>query len=115
MNISETVPMERRRAIVVGAAGGIGSDICRRMALEGYRVVVADYNEDRAREVLRTLAGEGHDVRVFDGTKDRAVDAAFDSIERSEEHTSELQSQMRLSYAGVCLKNNMTYNSRKKT
>src|SRR3546814_9187375 len=59
MNISETVPMERRRAIVVGAAGGIGSDICRRMALEGYRVVVADYNEDRAREVLRHLAGEG--------------------------------------------------------
>src|SRR3546814_18797572 len=79
MNISETVPMERRRAIVVGAAGGIGSDICRRMALEGYRVVVADYNEDRAREVLRTLAGEGHDVNVFDGTNDRAVDAAFES------------------------------------
>src|SRR3546814_989727 len=52
MNISETVPMERRRAIVVGAAGGIGSDICRRMALEGYRVVVADYNEDRAREEI---------------------------------------------------------------
>src|SRR3546814_3749898 len=59
-------------------------------------------------------------------SKDRAVDAAFDSIEadgpasvlvvasgghcqllrveRSEEHTSELQSLMRISYAVFCLK-----------
>src|SRR3546814_7901852 len=34
---------------------------------------------------------------------------------RSEEHTSELQSLMRISYAVFCLKNKTTYNSNKQT
>lgn len=75
---------ERRRAIVVGGAGGIGGDICRRLAAEGYRVVVADRNRERAEEVLPSLAGAGHDVAQFDVTNDAEVDAAFDAIEASD-------------------------------
>src|SRR3546814_6415898 len=53
-------------------------------------------------------AGPG-DVRIVDGdtlwigrTKIRL--SAYDAPERSEEHTSELQSLMRISYAVFCLK-----------
>src|SRR3546814_4114263 len=44
------------------------------------------------------LLGEGSDVLGYD--QPRSTDHAW----RSEEHTSELQSLMRISYAGFCLK-----------
>lgn len=72
---------ETRRAIVVGGAGGIGTDICRRLATEGYRVVVADRDGDRAEQVLASLEGSGHSVSRFDITDDAQVDAAFDAAE----------------------------------
>src|SRR3546814_2267441 len=40
--------------------------------------------------------------------------AAFHGASRSEEHTSELQSLMRISYAVFCLKKKTTQNTRKK-
>jgi NAD(P)-dependent dehydrogenase (short-subunit alcohol dehydrogenase family) len=70
-----------RGAIVVGGAGGIGSDICRRFAADGYRVTVADLNLQGANDALRSLAGEGHDVVQLDVTNDAQVDAAFDAVE----------------------------------
>lgn len=75
--------MESRRAIVVGGAGGIGGAICRRLASEGYRVVVADFSLERAREVLASLAGEGHEVSHIDVTSEESVGAAFDAVEAS--------------------------------
>src|SRR3546814_9436502 len=41
--------------------------------------------------------------------KFKQVDDDFDAIERSEEHTSELQSLMRISYAVFCLKKKTTH------
>lgn len=75
---------ETRRAIVVGGAGGIGSDICRRLASEGYRVVVADRALERAQIVLDSLDGAGHAISQFDVTNDAEVDAAFDEIESTD-------------------------------
>src|SRR3546814_8474785 len=46
-------------------------------------------------------------LRIFRRQRDRAVDADQRGI-RSEEHTSELQSLMRISYAVFCLKNKIT-------
>src|SRR3546814_6864799 len=43
-------------------------------------------------------------LRPTAGTDDRRLACAVASRERSEEHTSELQSLMRLSYAVFCLK-----------
>src|SRR3546814_9658698 len=40
-----------------------------------------------------------------DGRREARLDDALPSLHRSEEHTSELQSLMRLSYAVFCLKN----------
>lgn len=76
--------IENRRALVVGGAGGIGSDICRKLASQGYRVVVADFNLEGARQVLETLQGRGHDVARLDVTSDESVNAAFDAVEASD-------------------------------
>src|SRR3546814_9500817 len=40
----------------------------------------------------------------------RALAASTAAVDRSEEHTSELQSLMRISYAVFCLKKKKTYN-----
>jgi NAD(P)-dependent dehydrogenase (short-subunit alcohol dehydrogenase family) len=69
-------------AIVSGGAGGIGSAICRRLATDGYAVVVADLDAAAADEVaaaLPAVAGGRH--RGFagdltDGAVNRAL-AAF--------------------------------------
>lgn len=74
---------ETRRAIVVGGAGGIGSEICRKLASQGYRVVVADFNHEGAREVAAGLQGNGHDTVQLDVTQETSVNAAFDTVEAS--------------------------------
>src|SRR3546814_6835832 len=50
------------------------------------------------------LAGADQEVAVYSRTGDQALYVAEAGI-RSEEHTSELQSLMRISYAVFCLKN----------
>src|SRR3546814_2592543 len=45
------------------------------------------------------MADFGYDVSDY-----RNIDPLFGTLERSEEHTSELQSLMRISYAVFCLK-----------
>src|SRR3546814_1966448 len=46
----------------------------------------------------------GMTVSRCDGERRRVWSAAFRTVNRSEEHTSELQSLMRISYAVFCLK-----------
>ncbi|MDR7379297.1 NAD(P)-dependent dehydrogenase (short-subunit alcohol dehydrogenase family) [Rhodoferax ferrireducens] len=74
---------EDRRAVVIGGAGGIGSDVCRKLALLGYRVVVADFDEDGARKVMDDLSGSGHEVARLDVTRAESVHAALLGIEAS--------------------------------
>lgn len=53
--------MQNQVAVVTGAAGGIGSAICRRLAFSGARIILA-YNQKReaAQELASTLAGKEH-------------------------------------------------------
>src|SRR3546814_1722898 len=60
---------------------------------DGDGLFMANFRADRAREILATL-----------------LDPVFD-VFRSEEHTSELQSLMRISYAVFCLKKKTHTNS----
>src|SRR3546814_9584585 len=47
--------------------------------------------------------------KMVGGQEDMIVDVALDMLKRSEEHTSELQSLMRISYAVFCLKKKISY------
>lgn len=58
-----------RVALVTGAAGEIGSAVCRRLAAEGYRVIVTyRKSEGKARELLASLPGGGHRLGRADVT-----------------------------------------------
>ena len=53
--------MQDQVAVVTGAAGGIGSAICRRLALSGAKIVLAYHKSlAQAQRLVKTLAGEDH-------------------------------------------------------
>src|SRR3546814_7613525 len=81
--------LEQRSYIVTGAGGSIGRAAALILARRGANVVVADIVEAAAEETVRLI--------------------------RSEEHTSELQSLMRISYAVFCLKKKKTQISQSQT
>src|SRR3546814_2854802 len=70
---------------------------------------------ERAEDVASQADGGGHEEQearvALEGVGERAEsgtgDEAAGAVERSEEHTSELQSLMRISYAVFCLKTKM--------
>src|SRR3546814_5175734 len=67
----------------------LGSDLGS--AVKGFRSAVSDADKETTEQ-------------IDDKSRDRNLkDADFDNTPRSEEHTSELQSLMRLSYAVLCL------------
>src|SRR3546814_10835461 len=61
-------------------------------------------DELRKLDVLEVII-ECADVEAEAAVEQRRFDANLIGVERSEEHTSELQSLMRISYAVFCLKN----------
>src|SRR3546814_2647948 len=80
----------------------------------GKRSIALDLRQDRAREIVLGLA-EQADVFLtsyLPATRAKLgldiADVQARNPERSEEHTSELQSLMRISYAVFCLKNKKT-------
>jgi 3-oxoacyl-[acyl-carrier protein] reductase len=59
--------------VVTGGAGGIGSEICRGLATDGLKVVVADYAKEAAEKVaadIRQAKGDAIAVQVDVGSKD---------------------------------------------
>src|SRR3546814_7274709 len=86
------------------------------LAARGLSTTVADarFAKPLDEDLLRRLARE-HEVLVT--VEEGAIGGfsaqvmQFLARERSEEHTSELQSLMRISYAVLCLKNNRTHDS----
>ncbi|CAA9414335.1 MAG: 3-oxoacyl-[acyl-carrier protein] reductase [uncultured Rubrobacteraceae bacterium] len=66
--------LEGKRAIVTGAANGIGRAIALRLASEGARVAIADVNEEDAQEVAGEIDGETL-VHKTDVTRDGDVEA----------------------------------------
>lgn len=72
--------LAHKRAIVTGAARGIGAAICRALASEGVRVAVADLDSDAAKSLAAELGGgaAGFGIDVRDRT---SVTACFEAIE----------------------------------
>lgn len=63
----------RGAALVTGGAGGIGNAICRTLAAEGWRVVVADLDGAKCRAIAEEIGG---DAVALDVTSAASVDAA---------------------------------------
>jgi NAD(P)-dependent dehydrogenase (short-subunit alcohol dehydrogenase family) len=74
--------------IVTGGAGGIGSDLCRGLASDGLKVVIADYASEAAEKIameIREANGEATAVQVDVGDKQsvaRMVEQALGKYER---------------------------------
>src|SRR3546814_8355551 len=111
-----------RRALVTGGSRGLGLEIGRGFARAGYRVALTGRDTAALESAQADLAAEGFPIEIVvgdlcDGVPG-IVGAAVDRLDgldvlvhaaaRSEEHTSELQSLMRISYAVFCLKKKKT-------
>lgn len=74
--------LENRRAVVTGAAQGIGRSIALRLAEEGADVAVVDVNGDGAEDVAKEIAGLGRRSVAYalDVGDSAAVSAAFRQI-----------------------------------
>ncbi|MET0909272.1 MAG: SDR family oxidoreductase [Ilumatobacteraceae bacterium] len=67
-----------KTVLVTGAAGGIGSAACRRLAAEGANVVATDISDDAVTEVARALGDQGVGVAA-DITTAAGVAAGIDA------------------------------------
>ena len=73
----------RKKALVTGGSGGIGSAICRQLANDGFHVVV---HANRSLEAARSLAGEitaaggSAQALAFDVTDAAATSAALEAL-----------------------------------
>ena len=78
---SPEAEFSRKVAFVTGGAGGIGSETCRRFALEGAHVAVADLNIEGAEKVAAQINEKYGANRAFaikmDVTAEAQVQAAF--------------------------------------
>ncbi|CAM3487292.1 3-oxoacyl-ACP reductase FabG [Polaromonas hydrogenivorans] len=79
--MNQTSP--RKRALVTGGSGGIGSAICRQLAADGFHVIV---HANRSLEAAQTLVAQiraagGHaQARAFDVTDAAATAAALELL-----------------------------------
>ncbi len=79
MNQLENRPLDGQIAVVTGGAQGLGLGITRQLASDGASVVIADRQEDKAREEAAKLQEEDLNVRAvaLDITDSAAVTSFF--------------------------------------
>src|SRR3546814_8036538 len=92
---------------VTGASSGSGAALARGLAARGAKLILSGRNVAALEAVAKDI-GAGTMILPFEATDydalPRMVEEAWNWCGRSEEHTSELQSLMRSSYAVFCLK-----------
>src|SRR3546814_9544950 len=96
----------RMKTIGVIGAGQMGAGIAQIAAARGLQVLLADVSEEAAHAGKARIGASLEKAVSREKLHAADKDAILCWIEavRSEEHTSELQSLMRISYAVFCLK-----------
>src|SRR3546814_9239604 len=92
MQVQVKGPVERR--------GGIARSARRPFARDARRIGLAVDRPDD----LAPLPDDAEDMKTVERRRQRGLVTLIFVVRRSEEHTSELQSLMRISYAVFCLK-----------
>lgn len=72
-----------KRALITGGSGGIGAAICKRLAADGYHVIVhANRSLDKAEAVVASIctAGGSAEAVAFDVTERAATNAALERL-----------------------------------
>ena len=72
-------PLQDRVALVTGGAQGLGQAICWRLAQEGCHVVVADLNEEKARQTAAAITDRRSMAIKVDVSDEAQVSAMVDS------------------------------------
>ncbi|CAN5229612.1 glucose 1-dehydrogenase [soil metagenome] len=80
---------DAKNVIVTGAAGGIGSAVCKRLADDGYRVAALDLDEPGL-AALKDQLGSAVDVYPVDQTREEDVRVLVAQIEREQGSVSAL-------------------------
>src|SRR3546814_8814118 len=88
-----------QEAVGLTPDGRVDDALVHRLAAERQKRLV-----EQAQEALASLGYDPGPADGRQGPRTRTAVAAFQEAARSEEHTSELQSLMRISYAGFRLK-----------
>lgn len=70
-----------KRVLVTGATGGLGTEICRRLATEGARLVVADLAGTPLDDVVAGLEGGPHQAMALDVSLEDDWRAAAGTVE----------------------------------
>jgi NAD(P)-dependent dehydrogenase (short-subunit alcohol dehydrogenase family) len=70
--VTGTIDTGERTVVVTGAAGGIGSKVCTRLAAGGYRIVAMDKKLTSVGDIVANLPGQGHTHHEIDNS-DRAA------------------------------------------
>ena len=80
--IKTSAGQDKRRALVTGAAGGLGREVARRLALRGCRVGITDLNAEGLEETARMIRAASAEVEVVAGdlTVEGAPEAAVGRI-----------------------------------
>ena len=76
-----TSRLEGKRVVVTGAAGGIGSATCRRLASEGAYVIATDIQGDRSCRLGAEIGGEGRALDVTNYDQAVALAAELDPVD----------------------------------
>src|SRR3546814_2091871 len=99
--------------IITGGSSGIGAAAARRFVNAGANVCIASRRDSSAFadeigaiSIMCDVAKESDVRRLIEQVVNRfgRIDVLINNAGRSEEHTSELQSLTRISYAVFCLK-----------